>query len=72
MQIKSHVGDDVRKGMIVQSILNVLLKSIYSPFCKLHEMGNASHHIWRKKFLHQLQVGLEGEQTIIISAYHLQ
>jgi hypothetical protein len=31
MQIKSHVKDDVRKGMIMQSIFNVILKLIYFP-----------------------------------------
>jgi hypothetical protein len=57
--IKSHVKHDVRKRMVMQFVLNVFLKLIYSLFYKLHERENTNHHI--QGLTHQPQMALKGE-----------
>jgi hypothetical protein len=59
MLIKSHVKDNVEKGMVVQFITKNFLTAIYSPIYKLHKGKNTSHHILGKELLLQPQMDLK-------------
>jgi hypothetical protein len=61
MRTRRHVKDDAKKGMVMQSFSNNLLKSILFLFYKMLKLGRHVVTTRGKKFSKQLQMHLEGE-----------
>jgi hypothetical protein len=67
MQIKRHVKNDARKGMVKQILLNSLLRSICSHFCKFHEWGKYVITTGAKSFWNNINCILKGSEPKLLA-----